>query len=1197
MADLKPQDFNLLNQSYRDFLKFRGGAYPTATQEEREDLNKLITQYRTVQTLSRRIKPEASQNIQEQVLGEDKDPSVLHSILKTADMGRNLLAKNIFVPLLGLKEELGNKETVTTEDMLAELGMADTWVRTGLGLAGDVLTDPITYFLPYARIAKAGTAIATSAGERILLPKGMQFLKGLNASELMTRGFKSADDLVKAVGTKEAERITGEIGESGLKKMSSLIDAKHADITPDMFYAGAAYFHPPMTKIYKKLFSYEIPKRLMDNMAALPQVDKFLGPAYKEISRYTQPVTVGLMRTAGHFGLKVEQAKDLSYATGLSNIDVAEAFGRKVEKNFLGFKYKKYEPYFPDKESALRNMEAFEEYQSVIEAKTKAKMGKPFLPKRELALKDEDFLRIAQETGMSPDDMYETFQGHFKLADKLKALIEEQGATVNEFAGFYVPHLAKVSGAYEVFPSGNISAITFSYKRDFKTIKEFREYLAKHQYNIKINSNPYETWSLMLTAARKMNAVKKYEKALTETGVIERIAKPNVINAATLKSDLKRDLLPYETIDLGKQKVQHRLLWEKLPLQLQEWLKKRVVKTQKTKFGTTTMGGEVEGYFPTERGILSDEFIVKNLPPEKFPHNEKQWLKMVLDDRNTFPSLHDDIMNYATSRYYDEGRPLLLNLGKKDFRLLDERGRWGSIAFDSYNAANEAYRGGTMRRISEFETKNILTKNIGGVWYKGRTSDMLDLEDSLIKNVPPGYRQAVAKGWNWATAKFKYWATVGGGQWIFMSRNLISDMARTFYDNTIRTLNPKLHDDAITIFTGYSPLRRTKVDLDSFYKTNELGQVVSGTTIRQQYIENGLMSFDLQKWDVKTFTSEISRQKGLPGTRILKNYFNFLGKSNVFVENHSKMVNFIADWQKGLSFSKSAELTHEFLYNYKLLPKAVQGSLGMFPFGRWAYLNTLGMVKRFVDAPGKQVSLIRAMGTAEEIVPEALMAAGGTAKPLTEQERKALPKFYQEDVAIPLYRMASGATGLLTSFDLPISEFNEMGLFQGVRGIVKSLGAKAPPAVKSFGEYAMDWDIFFEAPLRGIYESKETGETKYPYHPDVPFAKIPGIGDLFGKIVGAEKVKGLSGDIRYKADPSKMKLFQAATGGILSRPISEIGKLTDLPFGATALRMMTGTKIYEKDLMDFQRQRFKKNVAQIRNLMTQQRQKEKYEVK
>ena len=458
----------------------------------------------------------------------------------------------------------------------------------------------------------------------------------------------------------------------------------------------------------------------------------------------------------------------------------------------------------------------------------------------------------------------------------------------------------------------------------------------------------------------------------------------------------------------------------------------------------------------------------------------------------------------------------------------------------------------------------------------------------MTTNVPSPLFNMLSKGWNKTTSWFKYAATVGGGGPVFIHRNLISDMSRNIYKLNIQVLNPALHADALRAMSGFNPLPPYgRIEDEKYFLTNAVGEVASLKTIKNKFVETGQMTFDLQRWDLPQYFTKLTSQGGNTGLNPIRMYFKALEKHAVNVENYSKMLGFIGNWKSGMSFEKAAQEVHEHLYNYKLLPKAIQKSLGFVPFGRWTYLNTKGMVKRFIDAPGVQMGFIRAMSGAEQIIPQVLSATGisPTARSLTEKERKALPQFYQEDVAIPLYRMATGATGLLTSFDLPISELNEYGVFNGwSRTLRKFAGSRLHPILKAAAELAMGEDFFMQTPLEGSRVSAE-GETQYPYRPQNVLYGLPGLKQL----LGAQKSK----KGKWEAEPGRVKKFELATGGILSRPMSEISKAIELPFGSQFLRSTTGMKIYEKNLADLKMQNFAKLTEQINELLSRQRFKEK----
>jgi hypothetical protein len=556
--------------------------------------------------------------------------------------------------------------------------------------------------------------------------------------------------------------------------------------------------------------------------------------------------------------------------------------------------------------------------------------------------------------------------------------------------------------------------------------------------------------------------------------------------------------------------------------------------------------------------------------------------------KNKINSGDDALLEFARQHFDETGKPVALNLGD-GIRVIDERGRMGKLNFETLGDANRAIQGtGEAEHVSGlFLGKDVngikrafIKKDINGIVYEGLVSDIKDLDDVLRVKVPNPLLGAAAQAWNKVTGWFKYWATVGGGQYVFMSRNLMGDQLRTLYDSSLNALNPINQRDAITIMTNYDPIQRGFVKLSKMHITTDIGDKISGEQIARWADEFGLISHQIEKFDTAKYYNKISQEKGLPGYRHVREYFNFLNRTNVGVENHTKMVNFIADLKSGMTPEQAATRTHEFLYNYKLLPKAVQKSLGAVPFGRWTYHNTLGMVKRFVDEPGKQMALIRGMGGLEQAIPQVMGV-----EPLTEKERKSLPRSYQEDVIIPLYRHASGAMGILHSFDIPLGELNEYGLFNGItRTLKKVVGGRLHPVLKGLIEQVMNEDLFFETPLEGSITTEE-GETLYPINPTNPMYGWPVIKQL----VGGRLTQSKTGEQRWEGDVNKVKWLETLTAGIPARPMSEYKRYKEQPLLSSALRTVTGFKIDDRNIYDFQRRNFSKIAEQLNELIMRQR--------
>ena len=82
------------------------------------------------------------------------------------------ISGDMFTPEVGLGIERGLEERISTADLLRRAGMEDTWTRTGLGFAGDVLMDPLSYITwGQSAAMKAG---ATTAGGHLLSKEGTQ---------------------------------------------------------------------------------------------------------------------------------------------------------------------------------------------------------------------------------------------------------------------------------------------------------------------------------------------------------------------------------------------------------------------------------------------------------------------------------------------------------------------------------------------------------------------------------------------------------------------------------------------------------------------------------------------------------------------------------------------------------------------------------------------------------------------------------------------------------------------------------------------------------------------------------------------------------------------------------------------------------------------------------------------------------------
>ena len=457
--------------------------------------------------------------------------------------------------------------------------------------------------------------------------------------------------------------------------------------------------------------------------------------------------------------------------------------------------------------------------------------------------------------------------------------------------------------------------------------------------------------------------------------------------------------------------------------------------------------------------------------------------------------------------------------------------------------------------------------------------ELLDRNQGMFENREI---RMIAKSFNWLTNSFKKMVTIPFPA--FGVRNFYSDFSRTLFQQGVRSFDPLLHRDTFRIMTGFDVSKEVrKIDMATMTIPTKAGGFVTGQEVANKFQELGLMSFDVQRYDLDKFAKSVLGDKS-KWYRVDKMYMDEMNKFNVHVENYNKMLNFIAEIKDGKDFETAAANTKHFLYDYRMLPKAQQVMAKIFPFWKWTFNNMKFITQKMITQPGQNAFAMR--GVTEG--PKALRQLLGV-KDLTDSEKQALPHFFKENMMIPLYRTATGA-GILAGIDLPIEELNEYGIgINPIKTMQKLVGTRLNPYIKGVLEMMSRTDFFYGTPLKG--SMTEEGITQYPMERGYPLYDKMGLDWLFG----TEKVKTKDGQIRYNVDAWRKKVVDTifpqatrlmSTAGKLSEAIPKIAEKPTLSgILGEALPLMTGAKVSERNLLADQMRSMQSTTRQLRDLL------------
>ena len=426
--------------------------------------------------------------------------------------------------------------------------------------------------------------------------------------------------------------------------------------------------------------------------------------------------------------------------------------------------------------------------------------------------------------------------------------------------------------------------------------------------------------------------------------------------------------------------------------------------------------------------------------------------------------------------------------------------------------------------------------------------------DLAARNLPDDEINQIWRFWRKANQHFKKFVTVPFPA--FHVRNFYGDLQRSMQQNILASANPENHRQAIMM------LARKKGSI-----TTVDGVEMSFDDVMDEFMKNGMYSFGIRQIDdagdaVVNYQKKLRKNNGDPFSTFM-DWLNPVKKgikAGAFVENYNKLIMFTDGIKSGLSSEQSAERAFKFLFDYSSGTKFDSVMRDIVPFWTFFRKNMEFQARRFIEAPGQQVTLLRGLETLERAVPRALGQ-----REFTEEERQALPEFVKENLAIPIYLQDNIAT-YFTNIDLPIQELNEVFSSNNSMRSLEKFAGRTSPLIKLLAEPLADKDFFFGGPLFNEIIEKETGRRRIPFNRR---RDLPEFLDIFKGV--ESKVRG--GERTTELDPIFQRLAAVAGG---SRIISELGKSNRIKKAiesgskeriiATLLDFLGGFKVREEDL-------------------------------
>lgn len=371
----------------------------------------------------------------------------------------------------------------------------------------------------------------------------------------------------------------------------------------------------------------------------------------------------------------------------------------------------------------------------------------------------------------------------------------------------------------------------------------------------------------------------------------------------------------------------------------------------------------------------------------------------------------------------------------------------------------------------------------------------------------------------------------------FHARNATSNVLQNFLDIGLKSIDPLHHKEVVKIMAG----GKGKLITD-------LGEEISYDRIRELAKQKRILGGNFFYTDA---ANAIDDQLKIGLRRGLKRLSPFQAGRTIggAIEDEARMVNFVANLQKGLGADEAAKLTKKFLFDYSNLSKFEKEIMRRFiPFYTWTRKNIGLQLSMLAKNPGKLASQLKVVR--------------GLGEPVTAEERqKNLPEWAAESAGFKSGTDKYGRPLFFTGLGLPIEAATQSLKTGGALSMLS-------PAIKTPLELVSGQDFFRGRPIKDVYNATEVGEiinfaSKKLNMDEDETRKMLGIGE-YDRNVYVEGKKTGEKETVYTMNPYALYLLrtlptsrlQGTIGQTVSPQKSSLEKL---------LKGLTGVKAYSFD--------------------------------
>ena len=280
----------------------------------------------------------------------------------------------------------------------------------------------------------------------------------------------------------------------------------------------------------------------------------------------------------------------------------------------------------------------------------------------------------------------------------------------------------------------------------------------------------------------------------------------------------------------------------------------------------------------------------------------------------------------------------------------------------------------------------------------------------------------------------------------FHGRNALSNVLLNFMDIGLHALNPKLHTMSMNLMHKeytINGLRRKSLGVgpEAEAARQQITEIESQVVFRDapgndwtfgeliQTVKNHNIAFTnriVTSADIVKGPREISRAlfgaEGVAekGKRAIAAPFEFgqhvVGRG---IENHARLINFIANLRATGDVTSAARRTKMFLFDYNHLSNFERTFMRrLFPFYKFSRANLEAQVRTLLSSPGRIAAEVHGIGTLGEVI------SGG--QTLTDKERDALPDWVKTGINI-LTKKNGDQISMIANLGTPLEQpFQQM---------------------------------------------------------------------------------------------------------------------------------------------------------------------------